>query len=290
MPGGGLRVGPQHGARAAARGGLRALPGGGHGGRGDPRDGNRAEAPNRRSLPFATASAENPPPGLLFYMKFMLRSSLCSRSPCWASPLSSPLPAATTSRPSAVAKVGDADDHPGRVRPVARDRGQGPGRRAARRPCRTRPTSRSASRPRRRRPCPKGQAKPTDAELKKQCKQEFDPLKSEVMQFLIQAEWVQQEAEERDIEVSDKAVAEVLRGSEEAGLPDRQGLPGVPQDLGHDRGGHPLPREARPAPAEADAEGHRGREEGLRRGHRGVLRQEQEALRAARAPRPPRGR
>ena len=49
-PGGGLRVGAQHGARAAARGGLRALPGRGHGGRGDPGDGNRAEA----RIAFAT--------------------------------------------------------------------------------------------------------------------------------------------------------------------------------------------------------------------------------------------
>src|SRR5918992_3409504 len=52
-------------------------------------------------------------------------------------------------------------------------------------------------------PVPKGQKKPTDAALKKQCKTEFDTLKREVMQFLIQAEWVQQEAAKQDIEVSD---------------------------------------------------------------------------------------
>ncbi len=55
-------------------------------------------------------------------------------------------------------------------------------------------------------PAPEGQKKPTDAELKKQCKAEYDALKSEVMQFLIQAEWVQQEAADRDIEVTDAAV------------------------------------------------------------------------------------
>jgi foldase protein PrsA len=53
---------------------------------------------------------------------------------------------------------------------------------------------------------PEGQKKPTDAELEKQCKAEYDALKSEVMQFLIQAEWVQQEAANRDIEVTDAAV------------------------------------------------------------------------------------
>ena len=68
-------------------------------------------------------------------------------------------------------------------------------------------------------PVPQGQAKPTDAELKKQCKQEYDQLKSEVMQFLIQAEWVQQEAEERDIEVSDKSVAKSFEDQKKQAFP-----------------------------------------------------------------------
>ena len=67
------------------------------------------------------------------------------------------------------------------------------------------------------------------------------------MQFLIQAEWVQQEAEERGVKVTDAQIKKSLRGPEEAGLPERQAVQGVPQDLGHDRGGHPLPGQARPA-------------------------------------------
>ena len=81
---------------------------------------------------------------------------------------------------------------------------------------------------------------------------------------------------------------EGARGPEEAGLPERQAVPAVPEDLGHDRGRRALPREAQRAPAAADAEGHPGRHEGLRRGHLRVLRQEQEALRPAGAPRPAR--
>ena len=46
-------------------------------------------------------------------------------------------------------------------------------------------------------PVPKGQPKPTTAALKKQCKTEYDTLKREVMQFLIQAEWVEQEADKQ---------------------------------------------------------------------------------------------
>jgi foldase protein PrsA len=52
----------------------------------------------------------------------------------------------------------------------------------------------------------KGAGKQSDATLKKQCKQQFDSLKGEVMQFLIQAQWVQQEAKSRDVKVSDAEV------------------------------------------------------------------------------------
>ena len=64
-----------------------------------------------------------------------------------------------------------------------------------------------------------GQAKQTDAALKKQCKTEYDTLKREVMQFLIQAEWVQQEADKRDIEVSDKAVKKSFEDQKKQAFP-----------------------------------------------------------------------
>ena len=55
-------------------------------------------------------------------------------------------------------------------------------------------------------PAPQGQPKPSKASLEKQCKTEYDALKTEVMQFLIQASWVQQEAEQQDIKVSEKEI------------------------------------------------------------------------------------
>jgi foldase protein PrsA len=61
-------------------------------------------------------------------------------------------------------------------------------------------------------PVPKGGKAPTDASLKKQCKQQYNQLKGEVMQFLIQAQWVQQEAASQDVKVSD---AEVKRSFED---------------------------------------------------------------------------
>jgi len=55
-------------------------------------------------------------------------------------------------------------------------------------------------------PQPEGAPKPTEDALKKQCTQQYEDLRDQVMQFLIQAEWVQQEAETRDVSVSDEEV------------------------------------------------------------------------------------
>ena len=50
-------------------------------------------------------------------------------------------------------------------------------------------------------PVAKGQAKPTAAALKSQCAQEYDSLKQQVMQFLVQSEWLLKEADKRKINV-----------------------------------------------------------------------------------------
>jgi foldase protein PrsA len=55
-------------------------------------------------------------------------------------------------------------------------------------------------------PVPKGAKKPTQAQLKTQCKQQYDALKQQVMQFLVSAEWIQQEAKNQGVKVSDKEV------------------------------------------------------------------------------------
>jgi foldase protein PrsA len=55
-------------------------------------------------------------------------------------------------------------------------------------------------------PVPTGAKKPTQAQLKTQCKAQYDALKQQVMQFLVSAEWIQQEAKSQDVKVSDKQV------------------------------------------------------------------------------------
>ena len=69
-------------------------------------------------------------------------------------------------------------------------------------------------------PIEKGQSQPTDEQLKKQCKTEYDTLKREVMQFLIQGQWVQQEAEKRGVKVNDAQVQKALEDQKKQVFPN----------------------------------------------------------------------
>ncbi|MCP9490844.1 MAG: peptidyl-prolyl cis-trans isomerase [Solirubrobacteraceae bacterium MAG38_C4-C5] len=51
-----------------------------------------------------------------------------------------------------------------------------------------------------------GQEAPSEDELRQTCKQEYDALRDEVLQFLITASWIEGEAEEQDVEVSAEEV------------------------------------------------------------------------------------
>ncbi|MGI8557249.1 MAG: peptidylprolyl isomerase [Solirubrobacteraceae bacterium] len=55
-------------------------------------------------------------------------------------------------------------------------------------------------------PTPKGQPKPGPAVFKSQCDQAYQSLKAQVMQFLIQADWLQGEASDQGVSASDKEV------------------------------------------------------------------------------------
>jgi parvulin-like peptidyl-prolyl isomerase len=58
----------------------------------------------------------------------------------------------------------------------------------------------------------KGQPETTDKQLKDQCKQEYEALRDQVMQLLTRFEWIDGEAEERGIKITD---AEVKKSFEE---------------------------------------------------------------------------
>lgn len=61
---------------------------------------------------------------------------------------------------------------------------------------------------------------PSPEELKQQCQQEYDALKGQVMQFLIQAEAIEQEAEERNVELSDAEVQQQFTELKEQSFPN----------------------------------------------------------------------
>jgi foldase protein PrsA len=58
----------------------------------------------------------------------------------------------------------------------------------------------------------KGQPKQTDADFKKQCEQQYNQLRDQVLGLLISFEWIQNEAEEQGVKVTD---AEVKKSFEE---------------------------------------------------------------------------
>jgi len=64
-----------------------------------------------------------------------------------------------------------------------------------------------------------GQPKQTDAQLRQQCRQEYNALRDQVMQLLISFEWIQGEAEELGINVSDAEVRKEFDRQKKASFP-----------------------------------------------------------------------
>ena len=65
----------------------------------------------------------------------------------------------------------------------------------------------------------KGQPKVTDAQLKTQCKQEYGALRDQVLQLLVSFEWIEGEAEEQNIKVSDKEIQKTFDKQKKEAFP-----------------------------------------------------------------------
>jgi parvulin-like peptidyl-prolyl isomerase len=68
-------------------------------------------------------------------------------------------------------------------------------------------------------PQPKGAQKPPPAQLKAQCKQQYDGLKQQTMQFLISAQWLQQEAEKRGVKATPAQVQKTFEDQKKQAFP-----------------------------------------------------------------------
>src|SRR5436305_3140590 len=66
----------------------------------------------------------------------------------------------------------------------------------------------------------KGQPQVTDAQLKTQCQQQYDTLKSQVMQFLIRSTWLDAEASKEKVNVADKEVQKSIDAAKKQAFPN----------------------------------------------------------------------
>jgi foldase protein PrsA len=65
----------------------------------------------------------------------------------------------------------------------------------------------------------KGQPKPTDAQFKTQCSQQYEGLKQQVLQFLISSEWIQGEAKDQGVSVSSSDVEKQFQTTKKQSFP-----------------------------------------------------------------------
>src|SRR3954451_9966379 len=65
----------------------------------------------------------------------------------------------------------------------------------------------------------KGQPKVTDTQLKTQCKQEYEALRDQVLQLLISFQWIQGEADDLGVKVSDAEVKKQFETQKKASFP-----------------------------------------------------------------------
>jgi parvulin-like peptidyl-prolyl isomerase len=68
---------------------------------------------------------------------------------------------------------------------------------------------------------PKGQPKPTADQFKAQCKQEYEGLRDQVMQLLIQEKWVRGEAADQDVKVTEAEVKKAFEDQKKQSFPKK---------------------------------------------------------------------
>ena len=128
----------------------------------------------------------------------------------------------------------------------------------------------------------KGQPKVTDAQLKTQCKTEYEQLRNQVLQLLISFKWIQGEADAMGIKVSDAEVKKAFDEQKKQSFPKEEDYKKFIAAVRPEQRGHPPARQARPPVEQDPRQGRQGQGHGLRQGDRRLLRQEQGPLRPAR--------
>jgi foldase protein PrsA len=78
----------------------------------------------------------------------------------------------------------------------------------------------------------KGQPSQTDAQFKTQCKQEYEGLRDQVMQFLILEKWVNGESEDQGVKVSDKEADKQFETAKKQSFPKEKDFQAFLKDSG----------------------------------------------------------
>jgi foldase protein PrsA len=105
-----------------------------------------------------------------------------------------------------------------------------------------------------------GGTQPADAQLEEQCRAEYEEIKSNVIDYLIKAEWTRQETEARDIVVTDTELGQAVDQAEEgfldaealakAGVTERELIVRIRQNLLQSKVTKELTEEAREVSAQ----------------------------------------
>ena len=99
----------------------------------------------------------------------------------------------------------------------------------------------------------KGQPKTTDEQLKEQCKQEYEQLRDQVLQLLTSFQWIEGEAEEMGIKVSDAEIKKSFEEQKKQSFPKEADYQKFLKDYGQTEAGRDAARQARPAVATRSA-------------------------------------
>ena len=131
-----------------------------------------------------------------------------------------------------------------------------------------------------------GQPKQTDAEFKKQCKQQYDQLRDQVLGLLISFEWIEREAEEQGVKVTDAEVKKSFEEQKKQSFPKDADYQKFLKDSGQTEEDVMMRVRLDALSNKIRDKVTKGKDKVTDEQIDGLLRQEQGAVRAARAARP----
>ncbi len=124
----------------------------------------------------------------------------------------------------------------------------------------------------------KGQPKPTDAQFKATCKQQYDQQRDQVMTFLIRSQWLEAEAAKQGIKVTDAEVKTAFDKARKQAFPKTADYVKFLKTSGQTQADLLYRQRTQLLEQKITAKITKNSANGDRQGHPGLLREEQEAV------------